>query len=589
MRFTLKLTNFSKIENATLHFDDLTVIAGNNSIGKNYISKSLYCIFDALIDDPQQRYYSNLTERFSNRLERIKRQVSRNLQSGDIAESIDSVFIEFIDKIGNVELQVDSINKDLSDNIVGDRDKYFIDLFRQLFEEQETFLDKINNSLNNANNLLHKADTVKSYVRVLEEEFNDLGQRLNKWTYEEKINQGYLNLITDKLIDNFQIINLHDLRGDKADEETAIELDMEKGKVSLRIDTNGILSGNVVSPIGSFISNIIYLASPVYWMLLNPLSRISVRRIIGGREYLGDIPKYIHDSFTTLDWKSLDDSNSTIDSIVKDITETIGGEIKYDSRRRKLEFFETESREPRGVSLLLASNGIVQLGMLAFFIKNRTIDKGAMLVIDEPEAYLHPEWEEKIMQVLYNLKQHGVQVIMSRNNYTVRQHLAVSLKSNEIHDGIAVNICNTNAEVDGDNKQFDFWKGFVDYMDNPDICHHEVKNQNSYTLRLAPSAGLRIALKISEDSIRYRVYFPPEKNDLFDFLKNLNKDINEELDEDVKWLSTGGGNEIVKTLPVEDVYDKGRHLEYYKWFKSQALLVMDVLPKYIEQHKAAQK
>ncbi len=139
-------------------------------------------------------------------------------------------------------------------------------------------------------------------------------------------------------------------------------------------------------------------------------------------------------------------------------------------------------------------------------------------------------------------------------------------------------------------KQLDLWQGFVDYIDDTNICNHTVLARNSYTLRLAPGAGLRIALKISKDSIRYRVYFPDKKIKLFKFLKEIYKDdIEKGLGTDIKWLPTDKGNEIVKTISVHDVYNKENYPEHYKWFKSQALLVMKILPQYIERYKAEQE
>ena len=50
----LILKNFAKIKEAEIHFDGLTVIAGDNNTGKSTIGKVLFTLFHSLRNMPLQ-------------------------------------------------------------------------------------------------------------------------------------------------------------------------------------------------------------------------------------------------------------------------------------------------------------------------------------------------------------------------------------------------------------------------------------------------------------------------------------------------------------------------------------------------------
>lgn len=138
------------------------------------------------------------------------------------------------------------------------------------------------------------------------------------------------------------------------------------------------------------------------------------------------------------------------------------------------------------------------------------------------------------------------------------------------------------------DKQEKFWKGFVGYMNSPEICKHEVIGRSSYTLPLAARSGLRIALKISNNDIWVRIYFNKKKEGLFKFLNKQSGTLKEELGPDTLFRlvsKNGDGSEIIKETNLQGIYDGRNHMESYKWFKVQALLMMKVLPKYVDIYK----
>ena len=67
--------------------------------------------------------------------------------------------------------------------------------------------------------------------------------------------------------------------------------------------------------------------------------------------------------------------------------------------------------------------GWIQMGMLAWFIKNGFIGKGDKVFAFEPEAHLHPAWQEEYLDALYKLHKGGVKIFISTNSPLICQKI----------------------------------------------------------------------------------------------------------------------------------------------------------------------
>ncbi len=473
MKFTAKFTNFGKLNDATLHFNDLTVIAGNNSTGKSYVSRTLYCIFDALAKDPYIEFYSDAIKKFTDDL--------LNLDDYEISThdtytyaSIDECASDLLDKIEQIRTQILSDNAYPASSDANTKEAYFMKLLQPLVKEKKDFLEHMNDFINQEKQTF--------FDGILEEEWRDVGSvedidgsknwdkafmifddldDLLKMSLDNKKDIGYVIHISDILKDNFQVRRLESLLGRDKTQSATIEITFDEGKINLSIDPYGELTGEVKIADLSFVSNIMYLSSPTQWLLQEAISHMPVRKAKGNKRYLGGVPKHIHDSYATLGAQNISEPRDAMKNIVKYIEESIKGTIKYNADHKELNFVEefTEDnqqilredlfgkiQEEEGVSLLLTASGIVQLGMLGFFINNRTIDKGTTLFMDEPEVHLHTAWQERIMQVLYALKQNGVKVVITTHSPTIMQKLELSVKRDKSHREVALNLCSNDGK-----------------------------------------------------------------------------------------------------------------------------------------------
>lgn len=78
----------------------------------------------------------------------------------------------------------------------------------------------------------------------------------------------------------------------------------------------------------------------------------------------------------------------------------------------------------------LVAEGLRKIALLWQLIKNGTLEKGAVLFWDEPEANINPKFIPEIVKILLMLQEDGVQVFVSTHDYFLAKYFDV-LKSSK--------------------------------------------------------------------------------------------------------------------------------------------------------------
>lgn len=100
--------------------------------------------------------------------------------------------------------------------------------------------------------------------------------------------------------------------------------------------------------------------------------------------------------------------------------EILNGTVFLDSHARKIYFKPNNSTQ--AFHITETSSMVAELAPLVLFLKNKVspIDDSfkTILIIEEPEAHLHPEIQVKLMEIFAELTKHNVKVILtSHSNY----------------------------------------------------------------------------------------------------------------------------------------------------------------------------
>ena len=85
-----------------------------------------------------------------------------------------------------------------------------------------------------------------------------------------------------------------------------------------------------------------------------------------------------------------------IEKINKQIVEIISGEFTFDKQTRKYNY----KKNGYNINVKNTANGIKTFGLIEMLLNNRRLNEKTILIIDEPEVHLHPNWQVKYAEIL---------------------------------------------------------------------------------------------------------------------------------------------------------------------------------------------
>lgn len=342
----LSIHNFAKIREADIIIDGLTVIAGENNTGKSTVGKILFSLFNALSDISKKIFRVRLNE-----IEGINEIILRDLDiSGNkFPRTMDNT-------INNINFQLkrnlnekQSISDEEICTIVetailttGDipfdpEDQFFSDIVRTVSENIREIL-----------NVPEKTIALEIITRSFDEVFHHQIQPL--WNEEES--------------------------------ETSVSVDM-KGKVLKLYFENNICADYIDN--ANIIHKAIYIDNPFIvdelskYNELNPMDDLLKTSLQGKNQ--GGILDGVIETVRT---------KEKLKAVYKAFQSVIDGEIILNPNS---EFYLKENSIDKPIAF---SN--LSTGMKSFVILKRLLEKGALkekdvLILDEPEIHLHPQWQ----------------------------------------------------------------------------------------------------------------------------------------------------------------------------------------------------
>lgn len=162
--------------------------------------------------------------------------------------------------------------------------------------------------------------------------------------------------------------------------------------------------------------------SPYIWQILPSLKTIST---IENNQLLGsdidfEIPETLKDLYAAFSIK-LKEGGADLTAIKS----TIGGEFIETQSGDYV--FKTASEE---IKLINTAMGIKYLGILQLLAKNHHLYSGQILILDEPEVHLHPNWQLKLAQWIVELAQKNIKVLVnSHSPYMIEALQRYSVRS----------------------------------------------------------------------------------------------------------------------------------------------------------------
>lgn len=93
--------------------------------------------------------------------------------------------------------------------------------------------------------------------------------------------------------------------------------------------------------------------------------------------------------------------------------------------------FYVKKNDGRFINFAVEAEGLKKIGLLWQLLMNESITEGSILLWDEPEANLNPEYLPILVECLLELSRHGVQIFVSTHNYLFATYFNVRQKASD--------------------------------------------------------------------------------------------------------------------------------------------------------------
>lgn len=374
----LSVENFKAVKKADIALNGITVVSGINGCGKSSLSQLLYYSF----------YYAN--------------------HFNEIVDSVlNDELLRYVEVLRQIEREVNgltSVNSIILRYVsVADKMKY-LQYVESLFTSFLSYRDFVYSQKDE-----DIMNSFKRIVRIIKNMFDDSLDDLDKLLglFYEEIETLFDVALRDKEKRHYFL--LHDyldsyLKG------------IYPQKWVIREYGVSFAGGETKSvPLLHYIKRVAYIDTPM----------ITGSQLIGGRDYWMKLSTLLND-------------NSQIGekvSLYKNLTQIMKGEPlveKDDIRNPKLSYKRDDGKI---FDLKDCATGIKSFSILQLLLKNGFLQKDTLLIIDEPEAHLHPQWIVEYARMIVLLhKEIGVKFFVASHSTDMISAIRYIAAKEEVQD-----------------------------------------------------------------------------------------------------------------------------------------------------------
>lgn len=369
MRFQIE--NIAKVKSAKVNLNGLTVIAGENGSGKSTVGKMLFSVIQVL-----KSTQSNNVQKQRNLLEKhivklYRRLNSRLLHMSSHWENIPRGY-QLRSQLLEGTLSVEQL-KEMIDMLLAD----IPNLSPRTKANIETDIKNIELCINNSNN--RAAVQAASIQDMIESEF------MNK-----VCSVGQKNA------------------------EIALEVSEDDGEVYIRFSISDDKVQTVETRGEEFLEDATYVESPLYLHMLESLNSSIQYVEAESRPYFrGMLPTHIKDFVEKMVFaKSSSPRSENYSNILQGIEKRIDGVFHFDKETNKL-YYRSKGNE---YSPINTASGTKTFGVLQLLLQSNAIGPNRILLWDEPENHLHPEWQVAFADVILQLVEQGIPIMISTHS-----------------------------------------------------------------------------------------------------------------------------------------------------------------------------
>jgi len=419
LKYTLQ--NIGNIDNADITIKPLTIIAGENSSGKTFLTKSLYTILNSIykdhFSDDLIKKFTKLDKLYKSFIEELNKPVKVDLEFNNEYSKYADAIVSIIEELTICNFKDQQKILEEAQNIFYEFENIMLKYFenRNKLQKFQKYTEYIENILESLTDLLY---TVNNRVEVIIESINS------------SLDVGFKK--------NYQITNLQSLIKRNQKENLNINID---GIGSIDIDNKSNINFDFnelgIEKIQN-VKNIVFFDSPVYIKIRKALEKNSgLFDFLTKKDdkYLRGYPEYLEQLYTFIDKEYIDISD--FNEISQDIQKIIEGKLDT-TKSGDIQYIDNNGST---IPLSLTAMGISNIGLIDLLLRNNVINKGSFLIMDEPEVHLHPKWQVALAKILYKIAKSGANIIIASHSLDLLKAFQVILKNDPetANDIIAIN------------------------------------------------------------------------------------------------------------------------------------------------------
>ena len=375
----LNITHINKIKKADIVLNGLTVIAGNNDSGKSTVGKLLFSVIKSL---------SNADRLSSQSQDRIMR-----VNSALLYAYVTHAEKESGEKIKGVILP------STSTAFLKDAESFAND--KRWVSQLKRKLEKINIVPQQRAKIIRSIDQL---VQLATESSNS----------EKMLERAFQSIIGAEFLNSICTYNT---------EMSEICFSEGQGKdITIQIKENKVTEFKCKTE--TFVKDATLVESPLYIHLIDILASAQTLgehhyfNVAGiGKDVLRPLINYhIKDMAQKLDafrFSLPDNVYSPFIQKAQTLTDNITGGHFYFGNAKQNMYWKKGEQNYAPVNV---ASGIKAFGVLQMLLETQALDESKILIWDEPENHLHPEWQIKFASVLVELAKAGIPILISSHS-----------------------------------------------------------------------------------------------------------------------------------------------------------------------------
>lgn len=373
----INIKNIGIIENASLEINGLTVITGYNNSGKTTVGKVIYSLFTSIenlgfhLFDDQRKYVANSLERLLVDIY-MEYTIRNSRETNNFFKNDILGIIEQIKRATDMQ-QVNELLTEFLNNFEGS----FYNLYNKQVQERVV---------------------QKKYVQC-KEKIEKIKQVVNtRFLKESYVNEKFEMILKKEFVEQILPLNEPEIIGQISLEQN------DQASLDFKIQNNSIIKSNNCLAESTFDKNIVFLDN-VFLLdeLLDSNKKEERNKIYRfDIEDTDDISVMRHKEKLLEEIKEKNSSNPTIiesilnkeklDKINKAISQSFDDDVIIADDK----IYASNSK----INIENLAMGSKVFAILKLLLTKGIINEKTILILDEPEVHLHPEWQSILAEIL---------------------------------------------------------------------------------------------------------------------------------------------------------------------------------------------